>query len=422
MTPALASISVIVVSWNRPADLRRCLIGLQQQDHPRLDLQVVADPASRGAVLAAMQGSGLTAEVLGNPGGNISLARNIGLRAALGDVVAFIDDDAVPEPSWAQRLARAFADPKVVAATGYTRGRNGISWQWTATEVDDCGQDHAVPHDTQTRLHRGTARRAVKPVGTNCAFRRDAILAIGGFDEAYRFYLDDADVGLRLGPLGLTAVVPGAVVHHAFAASDRRRADRVPSDLTQIGASVQVFLRRHAQPQDWPAALARIRAEQAARLAGHLAAGRIDRDELARLTRTLETGLAEGQHRDLPVLAPIVPRDAGPAQSSGLPAPGLPGTGPRPGKLIVGRFWQARRKRAEAAALVAAGIITTLILLSPTMRAHRHRLHPDGYWEQVGGLFGPSDRRQPRFRWWRFAARVQAERRVLARYRPMDEG
>lgn len=386
-------LSVIVVSRGRPDLLALCLRSLAMQDHPAMEVIVVADPA--GLVAAAP--FAVKSVAFDRP--NISAARNAGLAQAAGAVVAFIDDDAVAEPTWAGRLVAAFADPAVVAATGFTRGRNGISFQWTASEVDATGQDHPLPPEART--HAGTPLRAVKPVGTNCAFRRAALLRAGGFDPAYAFYLEDADAGLRIASLGATAVVPLAQVHHAFAASDRRRADRVPTDLHQIGASAQVFLRRHADPALWPAALMRLRDEQAARLSRHRAARRIDGTEEAWLMATLEAGIAEGAARDLPPLAPLP--DTAPDFRP------LPGTGPRPARVLAGRVWRARHLRGKAARAVAEGAVVTVILLSPTPRAHRHRLHPDGYWEQSGGLFGPSDRTQPRLRWWRFAARIAAE-------------
>ncbi len=413
MTQALPSVSIIVVSWNRPADLRRCLMALQQQDHPAMELRLVADPVSCELALTAMQATGWTGGVSVNPGGNISLARNIGLRMAQGDVVAYIDDDAMAEPTWARRLAEAFLDPSVVAATGYTLGRNGISLQWGAAEVDATGLDHPLPLATGTQIHTGTAQRAVKPVGTNCAFRRATLMQTGGFDEAYQFYLEDADIGLRLATFGRTAVVPGAQVHHGFAASDRRLANRVPTDLTQIGASSQVFLRRHADPSLWPDALSRLRAEQSDRLALHRRAGRISAAEETRLLATLNDGIQSGETRPLTALTPISSKHEAPVF---LP---LPGTGPRPGRIIAGRIWQARRLRTQAAQATAKGEIVTLFLLSPTIRAHRHHFTPAGYWEQTGGLFGPSDRSQRRFRWWWFSKRIAAEIARIAKFRPV---
>ncbi|MCB2152739.1 MAG: glycosyltransferase, partial [Rhodobacteraceae bacterium] len=60
-------------------------------------------------------------------------ARNLGLAAAAGEIVAFIDDDAVPEPRWLARLTAPFADPGIAAAGGFVVGRNGISFQWRAS-------------------------------------------------------------------------------------------------------------------------------------------------------------------------------------------------------------------------------------------------------------------------------------------------
>src|SRR5690606_6907848 len=121
---------------------------------------------------------------------------------------------------------------------------------WRAMRIDGRGFDHPFDPGPGISLHRGTGALAVKTQGTNCAFRRADLIAAGGFDPAFRFYLDEADVNLRLAARGgLTAIVPDAVVHHGFAASARRRADRAPTDLTEIGASITGFLRRHA-PMD----------------------------------------------------------------------------------------------------------------------------------------------------------------------------
>ena len=74
------------------------------------------------------------------------------------------------------------------------------------------------------------------------AVRRDVLAALGGFDPAYHFYLDETDLNMRLAQAGhATALCPRALVHHGFAASTRRRKDRVPADLFDIGASWAVF-------------------------------------------------------------------------------------------------------------------------------------------------------------------------------------
>ncbi|SEM61026.1 Glycosyltransferase like family 2 [Gemmobacter aquatilis] len=393
--------SLIIVSRHRPEALRRAVTAVRQLDYPALELVIVADPAGCAAV------AGQPAKIVPFDTPNISAARNLGLQVAAGEVVLFLDDDAVPEPTWAARLLAPFADARVIAATGFVRGRNGFSFQWLASEVDALAQDHPLAVPEGVSLHAGRPGRAVKTQGTNCAFRRDMLLAAGGFDPALHFYLDEADVNLRLVGQGLTAVVADAQVHHGFAASARRRADRVPLTLQEIAASTAVFLRRHA-PGAAAAGLARLRGEQRARLLRLMVEGRIEPGEVRRLLAGLEAGWRDGMARALPDLVPLsrVDRTFQP----------LPLT-VRPHQVLAGRVWQAGRLARVARQAVADGAVVTLFRFSPTALRHRHRFHPDGYWEQVGGIFGAADRAEPAFALRTFAACLGKESARWAKLR-----
>lgn len=398
--------SVIVVSRHRAASLVRCLVALSQQDHPRFEVIVVADPEG----LAAAEATGLGLKLVEFDQANISAARNLGLAQAAAPVVAFIDDDAVAEPTWLSRLVRPFRQVDVMAATGFVRGRNGISLQWQAAMVDARGQDHPLGVAEEGALLPSRPGHAVKTVGTNCAFRTAALRGIGGFDPAYRFYLDEADVNLRLGPQGLTAVVPLAQVHHGFEASARRRADRVPTDLHEIAASTAVFLRRHA-PEALTGGVALLREQQKARLDRHQRARQLTVAQVATLLHGLEQGWADGAGRALESLAPL----SG-AMTKLQP---MARTGPRPGLVLAGRSWNRRRLAREAQAAASQAIVT-VYSLSPTIRRHSVRFDPNGFWLHQGGLFGQVLRAGPRLRLLGFAARIRLECRHWAKFRPMD--
>ena len=400
-----SQISVIVVSRHRPAALQRCLLGLAQQDHTDFEVIVVADPQAAAEVAALAK----PIKLVPFDQANISAARNAGLAQAAGAVVAFIDDDAVAEPTWLSRLVAPFSDMRVIASTGYVRGRNGISYQWKACEIGADAQDHVLQTETVT-LRAGTPLRAVKTQGTNCAFRADTLRAIGGFDPSFRFYLDEADVNLRMASLGLTAIVPEAQVHHGFEASARRAANRVPLSLFDIAASTALFLRRHQPAPDLEAGLRQLSQREALRLTQHRAAGRLDRQAEIDLLLSMTQGWAEGCALRLTNLASLSP-----PQTSFLRFPSL---GPSRGVILSGRFWQ-KAALLRAAQSSAQNTVTTVICLSPTARPHHLRFQPEGYWLQSGGLFGPSDRDMRRFILISFYNRIASETARLARYRPV---
>ncbi len=398
--------SVVVVSRHRTAELVRCLRGLAQSDHPLMELVVVADPEG----IAAAQGCGVgPLKLVGFDQPNISAARNLGIAQAAGDIVAFTDDDAVPEPNWLSRLLDPFANPDVAIAGGFVRGRNGISWQWQARSLDPTGVAHPMAVEDAPSLHLGTAERAIKTEGTNMAVRRTVLQQLGGFDEGFRFYLDETDLNMRAALAGMvTAIVPMAQVHHGFAASARRRADRAPLDLGDIGASSMRFLRKHADPSRHGAALAQLRQEQSARVVGLTQSGHLQPAEAAALIRGLEAGIERGASEPLAAAAPVP-----------QPPPFLPlaGTGPKPWLLLAGGWRQRHRLRREARDAVAAGKLVQLMLFALNARPHRMQFHPDGYWEQTGGLFGRSDRSGPRMQLNTQHGRVRAECARLASVR-----
>lgn len=394
------SLSVVVASHGRPGALRRCLTALSQSAFAPIEVIVVADKAGLEVTARLPFGDRVKTVLQADP--NLSKARNDGIAHAAGDVVAFVDDDAVPEPTWAGAIAAAFAgSPHTVAVTGPVLGRNGISLQWGRMAVDRQGRDIEVD-DPGTPLQPCTA---LKLHGTNMALRRSVLVALGGFDPAFRYYLEDTDLSRRLADAGHDAGwLAEAQVHHEFAASARRTTDRVPLSLFDIGASTAVFLRKHA-PEDMDDALRRLAEDQRARLFRFARKRKLGARDIEMLMLSLREGIADGQAR---------------AYGSNGVTPGkdefltLTDTPIDVDVVLCGRRLYARRLRAEAERLTNDGARVTLFLFEPSPRAHKVRYSAGGWWEQRGGIYGRSDRKTPRFQLWSAKKRLSEELRRIA--------
>lgn len=399
------AVSLVVVSENRPEALARLLTSLRFQTCASFEVIVVADALSRAGIAGHEVIEHI--KLVDQPEPNIARARNLGLAAAAGEVIAFCDDDAVPEPPWLERLTGPLLAGAAEAATGFVLGRDGISLQWGAERIDRLGRSEPLALDGADRILLPPQGGAIKTIGTNCAFQADILRKAGGFDEAYRFYLEDGDMALRLAAQrARTAVMPGAVVHHGFLASSRRSARRAPRDLTEIGASLAHFLVTHAPDTDPLPRLEEFATLERRRALGHMIAGTIEPRDVGRLLRGLRAGFAEGLARRQHLTAQW------PAPPAFRPFPAA-GPGLRQKVLAGGRAALARL-RAEAEELARQGVLVSVFAFGPGWRRHRVVFDAGGFWLQTGGLRGRNTRGTPALKPATLAARLDAEVRRVA--------
>lgn len=178
---ALPAATIAICTRERPDDLARALAAVTAQRHQPLEVLVIDNAPSTEATRHTVERSSGVRYVREDRRG-LDAARNRALREARGEVVAFTDDDAAPEPEWLASLLANFADRRVVVATGLTLPME------LETEAQELFEQHCT-------FVRGFRRRvfdgqrdnplAVGPVGAgaNMALRRERVLAMGGFDE-----------------------------------------------------------------------------------------------------------------------------------------------------------------------------------------------------------------------------------------------
>lgn len=239
-------VSVVISTFNRAAYVEDAIRGVLQLNYGELELVVVNGPSTDNTaeILARWRDKIKVAEC---KKANLSMSRNEGIRVSSGDIVAFIDDDAVPHPEWLNKIVPYYYDNSVSGVGGYTIDNTGIKYQVRKTLCDRFGNAF-YPNDNFDERLLCFVSAPIYPslLGTNSTFRRKYLEQIGGFDEIFAYLLDETDVCLRLIDCGYKILYePDALVYHQFAPSHIRSADRIPKTLYQSAVSKSYFIYRH---------------------------------------------------------------------------------------------------------------------------------------------------------------------------------
>ncbi|MEM9635020.1 MAG: glycosyltransferase family 2 protein [Pseudomonadota bacterium] len=186
-------VTVVVATRDRPDSLLRCLDSLLRQSYSAMNIVVVDNAPSSNATADLIAG-------VFAPGGRVhyarenrpglGLAHNTGLALALGDIVAFTDDDVIADVDWVAAVASEFAlSRKIGCVTGmilpaeletraqYWTERHGGFGKGVERRAYDFGKNK--PEDPLFPYTAGAFGS-----GANMAFRRDALLEVGAFDAA----------------------------------------------------------------------------------------------------------------------------------------------------------------------------------------------------------------------------------------------
>ncbi|CAL9564716.1 hypothetical protein SUDANB6_04734 [Streptomyces sp. enrichment culture] len=179
-TPAI-SVVICAYTEDRWEDILAAVASVRAQSHPALEILLVVDhnESLRDRLAKEYGEHGATGgvRVLANAGPRgLSAGRNTGIAAARGEIVAFLDDDAVAERDWLRHFAEGYADPRVMAVGGRTVPiwASGRRPAWFPEEFD------WVVGCTYKGLPPGRVR-VRNVLGGNASFRRSAFDAAGGF-------------------------------------------------------------------------------------------------------------------------------------------------------------------------------------------------------------------------------------------------
>ena len=225
-SPKAPTVSVILVNYRGADDTIEALKGVEHLDWPTDRLEViVVDNASGDDSLGKIRAAAASSVKLIALDTNTGFAGgcNRGVDEASGDYVAFINNDARPDPRWLS------AAVPVLEAHGSVGCVASKVLDWEGKTIDYGGSALAF-YGHGFKLHTGESDSerpdqesdVLFPSGAAMVMERDLFLDVGGFDSRYFMFFEDVDLGVRLWVLGYRVrYVPDSIVYHKFHASMR---------------------------------------------------------------------------------------------------------------------------------------------------------------------------------------------------------
>lgn len=194
-------LSVVIPAYNAAATLAACLEGCQRQTLPATEIIIVDDGSNDDTAAVVQRMEGVT--YIHQPNAGPAAARNRGAEAATGDLIVFTDADCIPASDWLEKLVAALRDDAVAVGGSY----------------DIANPDALLARiiHAEIRLRHARLSDEVDFLGSfNVAYRRDAYLAVGGFDTTFRAASgEDNDLAYRLqDAAGILLFTPQACVAH----------------------------------------------------------------------------------------------------------------------------------------------------------------------------------------------------------------
>ncbi len=201
--PRYPRVSVVVCAYNSERTMEACLASLEALDYPDYEVIVVNDGSEDRTLEIAERFP--FCRIISQQNEGLSAARNVGAEAAQGEIVAYTDSDCVADPDWLAYLIARMEAGKLNACGGPNFPPPEDSLVPAAVAVSPGGPTHVLISDEV----------AEHIAGCNMAFRRDVLLALGGFDPIYRAAGDDVDICWRFQDAGhAIGFSPAAVVWH----------------------------------------------------------------------------------------------------------------------------------------------------------------------------------------------------------------
>src|SRR6266566_3979715 len=216
------TVSIIIITYNRPFLLKHCLERTLNQSYPHKEIIVVDSSSNDESERVVAQYPEVISVRLRGQRNNMPQARNKGIVASSGDILAFIDDDSMVQPGWLEALVDSYRDEIVGAAGGriinmpepYCNRVSGPPRLFIRASGRVISKDSGLVSIAEVEVDH--------LIGCNMSFRCKALEQVGGFDPNYTLtnLREETDICIRVKKAGWRIVFkPTITVMHFSARS-----------------------------------------------------------------------------------------------------------------------------------------------------------------------------------------------------------
>ena len=219
----MAKVSVIIPTYNRPEAVVKAVDSMLRQGYGDFEIIIIdQSPLIENRRLKEIiKANEPRVKYIASAGDNASLARNLGIQKAAGEIIICCDDDIIAEDDLIKNHAENYKDP----AIGSVSGRVFCAFDIPVQKIKEVGKLRIWDVKMTANFNADFRTEVDHAYGCNVSYRRGLLVSIGGYDTRFKGTgsMDDADMSLKIRKLGYKVMFdPSAAVRHVKAAGGYR--------------------------------------------------------------------------------------------------------------------------------------------------------------------------------------------------------
>lgn len=246
-------ISIVICTSDRADSLQKTIDSLNQINYSYFEV-IVVDSSSTNDTLDMLRKIknhlDFDIKIFTSGNKNISISRNIGIKNSLGEIIIFIDDDAIPPSNWIEKLLSIYSlhGNKCGGVGGTVRDmtKSDYPLQYHCGITNIISNTIAIRSSNNINYNQPQGFWYNGLMGANSSYRKDILEKINGYDEFFEYFLDETDVCLRVIQAGYEIHYCDVVVDHYPQPSHNRKDQKHLTCWYSLAKNTTYFALKHA--------------------------------------------------------------------------------------------------------------------------------------------------------------------------------